>query len=211
MAAAEGRRWRATPFTVCGSAAYRAATAASRHIDQFAAAAKQRLRHGLRRLQPAQRVGDRVAAEHRAGGPGADESPGDRGVVAERRPVRLTDVTGDAQPHPSRPGRHVIDGQAAAPQRGGPRGLDHDVGGRQQVSHPRRRRNRLRKRAFRSSSSRRSRGHHGGCRPVGPGFPLSRRPPRPARAAARTTGRPTTTTDLPPEGHPAGVRRSRSP
>ena len=36
-----------------------------RHVDHLAAAAAQRLSYRARRLQPAQRVGDRVAAEHR--------------------------------------------------------------------------------------------------------------------------------------------------
>ena len=60
-----------------------------RHVDHFAATAAQRLPYRARSLQPAERVGDGVAAEHRSVVVGADQTAGDRGVVAESRPVRL--------------------------------------------------------------------------------------------------------------------------
>jgi hypothetical protein len=58
-----------------------------RHVDHFAATAAQRLPYRARGLQPAEGVGDGVADEHRSAVVGADQTAGDRGVVAESRPV----------------------------------------------------------------------------------------------------------------------------
>ena len=130
-----------------------------RHVDHLAAAAAQRLPHRARRLQSAQRVGDRVAAEHRPVGRRTDQPARDRGVVSESRTVRLAAITVDAQPDSSRPAGHVVGAQLAPPQRRGTRALDDDVGSGLAAGAARRchHRNRLRRRAFRSSSSRRRR------------------------------------------------------
>ena len=73
-----------------------------RHLDQLAAAAAQRFGHRLGRLQPGERVGDGVAAEHRVVGAAADQAAGHRGVVAERRPARALVIPGDPQPDSAR-------------------------------------------------------------------------------------------------------------
>ena len=112
-----------------GSAAYLAATCA---IDTSITSPPPRrsgLSHRSRRLQSAQRVGNRVAAEHRSLRTGTDQPTRHRGVVAERRTVRLATITPDAQPNSSGPAGYVVGAQLAAPQRRGPGALDDDVGG----------------------------------------------------------------------------------
>ena len=144
-----------------------------RHLDQFTAAAGQRFGHGQRGVQARQRVGDGVAAEHRPVVVPADQAAGHRGVVAERHPVgalAVGAVAGDPQPDPAVARRDVRGAETATGQRRGPRRLDHHVGGREQRPQPGRvRRNRRRTRAFRRSSSRRTRPVRPGCRRAGPG------------------------------------------
>ncbi len=129
-----------------------------RHVDHLAAAAAQRLPHRPSRLQSAQRVRNRVPAEHRPVGSGADQPAGDRGVVAECRSIRLFAIAVDAQPDSATSGRQVVCAQRAPPQRRRAGALDDDVGCGQQPTQrvACRCRNRLHSRVFRSSSSRRT-------------------------------------------------------
>ena len=88
-----------------------------RQLDQFAAAAAQRLRDRHRGLQTRQRVGDRVTAEDRGVIATADQAPGYRGVVAERHPVGALTfgaVAGDPQPDPAVAWWNVRRSEAAA-------------------------------------------------------------------------------------------------
>jgi hypothetical protein len=104
-----------------------------RYVDQLAAAAAQRLPHRARRFESAQRVSDRVAAEHRSVGGSADQPACDRGVVAECRALRLITIALDAQPDSSPPGGQVVGAQLAPSQRCGAGALDDNVCGREQL------------------------------------------------------------------------------
>ena len=86
---ATGRRCRAQPPSSCaqGQRGVRRGDRGHRDVDDLAATAGQGLGDGERGVQTGQRVGDRVAAEHRAVGTCAHQAARHRGVVAERRPV----------------------------------------------------------------------------------------------------------------------------
>ena len=90
----------------------------------------------------------------------ADQATGHRRVITKRHPVgplAVSAVASDPQPYPTIPRCDILGAEAAAGQRCGARRLDHHVGRREQAAvSGRARRNRLCRRAFRRSSSRRS-------------------------------------------------------
>ena len=102
------------------------------HVHQPAAASRVPGERGHRRVQAAERVGDRVTAEHRGpvGGPG-DHSAADRRVVAERDPLLRVRpaVAGHRDPDPAgRGAQPVLSDQAQLAQGPGPAALDHHAG-----------------------------------------------------------------------------------